>query len=132
LGDAIAEGHAASVTAVTEKLQMLEARLAELDVPKEEPPEIDWHPNAVKAHKRQLADLQAALNKDEIARQEATNALRGLVDKIVAYPAEKHGQFDLEPHGHLAAALATQKHCSVGGGRGIWSIQCFPAVRIKV
>ena len=118
LVDAIAEGNAASVTAVTEKLQILEARLAELDVPEEEPPEIDWHPNAVKAHKRQLVDLQAALNKDEIARQEATNALRGLVDKIVAYPAEKRGQFDLELHGHLAAALATQKHCSVGGGRG--------------
>ena len=118
LVDAIAEGNAASVSAVTEKLKQLEARLSELDVPEEDLPEIDWHPNAVAAHKRQLSDLQAALNADQIARQEATEALRGLVDKIVAYPAKNRGQFDLELHGHLAAALNSQKHGIVGGGRG--------------
>jgi hypothetical protein len=39
------------------------------------------------------------LSADDIVRDEAATALRGLVGKIVAYPAEKRGQFELELHG---------------------------------
>ena len=84
-----------------------------------EPVTIEWHPNAVDIYKRKVADLQAALNADDITREEATTALRGLVDRIVAYPAEKRGQFDLELHGLLASALNLGKLGNVGGGRGI-------------
>ena len=85
----------------------------------EEPANVEWHPNAVDLYKRKVADLQAALNSNEMVRQEATAALRALVDRIVAYPAAKRGQFELELHGQLAAALNFGKHGNGGGGRGI-------------
>ena len=44
------------------------------------------------------------------------SALRGLVEKIVALPAEARGQFDLEPHGRLAEALNMGKLGNCGGG----------------
>lgn len=66
-------------------------------------------PNAVDLYKRKIADLQAALNADDIVRTEATTVLRGLVDKVLAYPAEQRGQFDLELHGHLAEGQCQTK-----------------------
>ena len=45
------------------------------------------------------------------------SALRGLVEKIVALPAEARGQFDLEPHGRLAEALNMGKLGNCGGVR---------------
>ena len=84
-----------------------------------EPEKIEWHPNAVDIYKRQVDDLQAALNADDITHETATAALRGLVDRIVACPAKKRGQFDLEPHGFLESVLNLGKLGNGGGGRGI-------------
>ena len=97
-----------------------------------EPVTIEWHPNAVDIYKRKVADLQAALNADDITREEATAALRGLVDKIVAHPAEKRGQFDLELRGLLASALNLGKLGNIGGGRGIQTLPSFAVVRIRL
>ena len=120
LVDAIAAGSAANIAAVGEKLRALEGMLSDLPVLTDiEPEKIEWHPNAVDIYKRQIADLQGALNADDITREEATTALRGLVDRIVAYPAERRGQFDLELHGLLASALNLEKLGNDGGGRGI-------------
>jgi hypothetical protein len=117
---AIAADSAEIVGAVGAKLKSLEGRLWELAVfKKEEPAPIDWHPNAVNIYKRKIADLSAALSADDIVRDEAATALRGLVDKIAAYPVEKRGQFELELQGQLAAALKLAKYGNDGGGRGI-------------
>lgn len=133
LVDAIAAGSAANIAAVGEKLRSLEGMLSDLPVLTDiEPENIEWHPNAVDIYKRQVADLQAALNADEITRQESTAALRGLVDRIVAYPAEKRGQFDLELHGYLAAVLNMGKFGNVGGGRGIQTLPSIPTIKIMI
>ena len=54
-----------------------------------------------------------------MVRDEASAALRELVGRIVAYPAQKRGKFELELHGQLAAAMNLAMHDNVGGGRGI-------------
>jgi site-specific DNA recombinase len=118
LVDAIADGTVSNVGAVGEKLRALEERLSGLLVVEQEPAPVDWHPNAGELYKRRIADLSASLNADPIVRDEATAALRSLIDKIVAYPAKRRGQFDLELHGHLAEALNMAMHDNIGGERG--------------
>ena len=54
-----------------------------------------------------------------MVRDEASAALRGLVDRIIAHPAQQRGQFELELHGQLAEAMNLTMHDNVGGGRGI-------------
>ena len=118
LVNAIADGSASNITAIGDKLRILEERLSKLDDSAgEDALPIEWHPNAVELYKRKIDDLQATLNRDDLVREEATVALRGLVDKIIANPGDKRGQFELELHGHLAAALNMEKHGSGGGGR---------------
>ena len=120
LVDAIAEGTAGNVAAVADKLRVLEARLSEISTADDEHlGAVEWHPNAVELYRRKIANLQEALTADDIVREEATAALRGLVDKIIAYPSTRRGQFDLELHGQLAAVLNFGKHGNGGGGRGI-------------
>ena len=58
-----------------------------------------------------------------MVRNEASAALRGLVNKIVAHPAQKRGQFDLELHGQLAVAMNLAMHNNGGGGRGIRTLE---------
>ncbi len=126
LVDAIAEDTAGNVTAVVERLRALEVRLSDMNAPGEEQCDIiEWHPNAVELYRRKISNLQEALNADDIVREEAIAALRGLVDKIVAYPATKRGQFDLELHGQLAAVLNFGQHGNSGGGRGIRTPDTF-------
>ena len=120
LVDAIAEGSVSELGAVGEKLRDLEGRLSALPVFNEqEPQRIEWHPNAVNIYKQKVADLSTALSADDVVRDEAAAALRNLVDKIVAHPGEKRGQFELELHGQLAGALNLAKYGNGGGGRGI-------------
>ena len=120
LVDAIAEGSISDTKSVGEKLRQLEGRLSALPVfDEEEPQKIEWHPNTVSVYKQQVADLSTALSADDVVRDEAAAALRNLVDKIVAHPTEKRGQFELELHGQLAGALKLAKYGNVGGGRGI-------------
>ena len=118
LVDAIADGTAGNVAAVANKLRVLEARLSEKSkADYEHLGAMEWHPNAVELYRRKIANLQEALTADDIVREEATAALRGLVDKIVAYPSTKRGRFDLELNGQLAAVLNFGKHGNAGGGK---------------
>jgi DNA invertase Pin-like site-specific DNA recombinase len=118
LVDAIADGSASNVAAIGDKLRALEEQLSKLASPPDDNAiAFEWHPNAVELYKRKIDDLQATLNRDDLVREEATVALRGLVDKIIANPGAKRGQFELELHGHLAAAINMGKHGSGGGGR---------------
>ena len=115
--DSIAEGTTDNVAAVGEKLRSLEKELADLDpIPSEADSKVEWHPNAAKIYKKKLGDLQIALNADDLTREQATTALRGLIDKIVALPAEKPADLELELHGHLAEALKMTVHVNSGGG----------------
>ena len=120
LVDAIADGTAGEIPSITNKLRELEARVRQL------PPEaetmdmpVEWHPSAAGLYRQKVANLQESLNADDLTRDEATAVLRGLIEKIVVYPAEKRGLFDLELHGHLAAILnmgqGTKKPGNVGG-----------------
>jgi len=98
------------------KLRTLEERLSELPKsPGDNVIPIEWPPNAIDLYKRKIDNLQATLNKDDVVREEATVALRGLVDRIIAIPGAKRGQFELELHGYLAAALNIEKHGNSGG-----------------
>ena len=120
LVDAIAQGTASDLGAVGNRLRELEGRLADLAVSnEEEPATIEWHPNAAELYKQKIANLSEALHADPIVRDEASAALRGLVDRIVAHPAQRRGQFELELHGQLAAAMNLAMHDNSGGGRGI-------------
>ena len=120
LVDAIAEGTVSELGAIGEKLRKLEARLSDLVVfNDEEPTTIEWHPNAADLYKQKIANLSEALHADPMVRDEASAALRGLVDRIIAHPAQQRGQFELELHGQLAEAMNLTMHDNVGGGRGI-------------
>ena len=106
--------------AIGEKLQKLEARLLDLVVfNDEEPTTIEWHPNAADLCRQKIANLSEALHADPMVRDEASAALRGLIDRIIAHPAQPRGQFELELHGQLAKAMNLAIHDNVGGGRGI-------------
>ena len=85
----------------------------------EEPTTIEWHPNAADLYKQKIANLSEALHADPMVRDEASAALRGLVDRIIAHPAQQRGQFELELHGQLAEAMNLTMHDNVGGGSGI-------------
>ena len=116
--DAIANG-GANISAVGERLRLLEGRLAEIAAPIYEAADtIELHPNAIELYRSRVADLASALNADNLVRDEATAVFRGLVDKIVAYPAEKRGHLELELHGQLAAILNCGNRDNNGGGRG--------------
>lgn len=65
----------------------------------DDPAPIDWHPNAMEIYKRSICDLSATLNADDASRDLAVATIRTLVDRIVAYPGERRGQFDPELHG---------------------------------
>lgn len=122
LGNLNQTNRAASIGVATSaggaKLRTLENRLSQLTpTNKEANPIVEWHANAVEIYKKKIADLQVALTADEIVRQEASEALRRLIDKIVVYSAERRGQFDLALHGYLAAALALGKCENSGGAR---------------
>ena len=59
----------------------LKADLAALDAPAP----VRLHPNAAAMYARQIAELEAALNADDI-RTEAAEALRTLIDQVVLTP----------------------------------------------
>lgn len=51
---------------------------------------------------------------------------------LVAYSAENCGQFDLELHGQIGAAINLGKSGNSGGGRGIPLLPSFRSARIEV
>jgi site-specific DNA recombinase len=100
--DAIAEG----VPALTlkDELLALETKMATLEQElagcREEP--VRLHPNMAEAYRKAVEDL-AALLRSEDDKQEAFEAIRGLVDRIVISPEQGKVRVDL--HGEIAAIL---------------------------
>ena len=74
-----------------------------LDTPP--PPPLRIHPNIHKIYERKVADLVNVLN-DDVIKAEANEIIRGLIDKIVLFPATDDSGLDAELHGDLAAILA--------------------------
>lgn len=94
----------------------LRDRLAELETRKvaltaklagtETPAPVTLHPAAAEIYRREVADLEVALNDPEI-KGEAVEVLRGLIDKIVLIPDEDApDELRAELHGDLAEILA--------------------------
>ena len=120
LVDIITEGNAGDISALTSKLRSLESELIQLpELGKATLPNLDMNANAVHLYQQKLDSLRETLTKDDRTRDQATEALRGLVDRVIAIPGEKRGEFDLELHGYLAQAIVMGMHGNDGGGRGI-------------
>ncbi len=66
------------------------------------------HPNMANYYRDKIAALRAALG-DELARVQAADLIRKLVDKIVLVPGtddEGHTSLSIDLHGHLAGILS--------------------------
>ena len=93
--------------ALTDRLRELEARQDEFrerlaialaaDVP-------DVHPNVAGLYRRKVERLAEAL-RDPRERDEAAEAVRGLIERIVLAPGAKRGEMDATLHGDLGAVL---------------------------
>jgi hypothetical protein len=89
-----------------ERLLALEDGKGELQVALDTPPPpLRIHPNIHKIYERKVADLVNVLN-DDVIKAEANEIIRGLIDKIVLFPATDDSGLDAELHGDLAAILA--------------------------
>ncbi len=92
--------------ALTDRLRELEARQDELrerlatapaDIP-------DVHPNVAGLYRRKVERLAEAL-RDSRERDEAAEAVRGLIERVVLTPGAKRGEMDATLHGDLGAIL---------------------------
>jgi len=63
------------------------------------------HPNIHKLNERKIRDLVSTLNQDDI-RAEASEVLRGLIDKVVINPRTDGPGCAIELHRDLATLLA--------------------------
>ena len=91
---------------MSDRLRELEARQDELvgrlaAAPADLP---DIHPNIAGIYRRKVARLADALNHPE-DRDEATTAIRGLIERIVLTPGEKWGEVHATLHGDLETIL---------------------------
>ena len=72
----------------------------------------DIHPNIAIVYRRKVERLAEAM-ADPRDRDEAADAIRGLIERIVLTPGEKRGQMDAALHGDLGTILEW-----AGNGRG--------------
>ena len=120
LVEAIADGTVKNIGAVGQKLSELERKLATLpNVNKTEPREIDLQQQATELYRSQIQNLAKTLNEEDTVREEGSNALRQLIDRVCAMPRSSTTGFDLVLHGKLANAISMAKNDNTGGGRGI-------------
>ncbi|CAN7504757.1 recombinase family protein [Brucella pseudogrignonensis] len=98
-----------------EKMDALEARRAELTTLLAEAPEDtpDILPSAAAIYARKVARLTAALNRPE-ERQQAADALRMLIEKIVLTPGPERGELYATLHGDLVTILEWTERQAVG------------------
>ena len=109
--------------AVMARLRELEAREDELNgrlaqVPVDLP---DIHPNIAEIYARKVARLAEAL-RHPAERDEASDAIRGLIEKITLSPGAKRGQLEATLYGDLGTILAwTARNANTPGlvGSGV-------------
>ena len=129
--DAIEEGRRTS--ALMERLYELEDRKAALQARMAEAPADtpDVHPNIADLYRRKVSRLAEALN-DPADRDEASDALRALIERVVLMPGDRRGEVHAALHGEFGAILdwlgarysntpeagASRVSVSVGAGAG--------------
>lgn len=93
--------------AVMARLRELEAREDELNVRLAQVPVDlpDIHPNIAEIYARKVARLAEAL-RHPAERDEAADAIRGLIEKITLSPGAKRGQLEATLYGDLGTILA--------------------------
>src|SRR5262249_37468562 len=113
--EAIAEGLRAP--GLQAKLDELESRKAalEAELAAAPPPAPRFHPNLAEIYRRKVADLQAAL-AEPATEAEALEILRGLVERVVLYPAETG--FEIELVGEIAAMVDLGAQAKAAGPKG--------------
>ena len=101
--DAITDGVPA--LSLKDEVMALEARQEELNtkLANAKDPEPLIHPNLAEIYRRKVADLNEALNQDDV-RAEAGEIIRSLIDEIVLTPDGEALRIDLK--GELAAILS--------------------------
>ena len=108
------------VRGMSDRLRELEARQDEIaerlsaapvDLP-------DIHPNIATVYRRKVERLAEAL-ADPRDRDEAADAIRGLIERIVLTPGEKRSEMDAALHGDLGTIL---EWAGNGGGKGATDI----------
>jgi site-specific DNA recombinase len=78
------------------------------------------HPVMATLYREKVAQLASALVHED-TKLEASEILRGLVDKVVVSPAE--GGFALDLYGDLAGILALASNAKQPSGRGAGGLQ---------
>jgi site-specific DNA recombinase len=122
--DAIAEGVPART--LKDELLALEQRQEELQAKLESAtatPQLLLHPNLAELYRRKVADLHAALQREE-TRVEAAEIVRSLIDAITLTPENGHLRIDLT--GQLAGILALasdSKKPATGVGDGLLAVE---------
>ena len=81
------------------------------------PPAPLFHPNAAELYRRKVEGLHESLNANE-TRDEAIEALRGLIDQVVIRPVE--GGLEIELIGEIANMLSLTQgaHAKTAAPRG--------------
>ncbi len=92
-------------SAMAAELAALEARKQDLEALLKQPPapKPRIHPNLANVYRDKVADLHAALDRDE-TRAEAAEILRNLIEEVRLVPED--GQLEIELRGDLAAILS--------------------------
>ena len=80
-------------------------------------PVVDFHPNYADRYRRKVSELGKLLRSED-AREEAMDAIRGLIDRIEVRAGTKRGETEVTLVGTLAGilALATNKNAARKGG----------------
>ena len=89
-----------------DRLRALEEHKTELEAALDKPPPspLRIHPNIHRIYEQKVGDLVNVLNDDTV-KAEATEIIRGLIDKVVLTPTLDRGNLDAQLHGDLAAIL---------------------------
>ncbi len=116
--DAIEEG--GYVRGMSDRMRELEARQDEINerlsaAPADLP---DIHPNIADVYRRKVERLAEAL-ADPRDRDEAAEAIRGLIERIVLTPGAKRGEMDAALHGDLGTILEWAGNKSRKGAKDI-------------
>ena len=122
--DAIEEG--GYVRGMSDRLRELEARQDEINerlsaAPVDIP---DIHPNIAGVYRRKVERLTEAL-ADPRDRDQAAEAIRGLIERIVVTPGAKRGELHAALHGDLGtiiewAGSVSRKGATDTPRRGVW------------